>query len=294
MSLAHVVRSSPGSPEYPKAVLARTLAISRGSFYLLSKMEVKDKALAVEIERYHTEVDDTLGHKKLAILLKTGKNRVLRVMKKYGITPRRRSSKYHYAGKTVDTVPNRLRDQNKGKEEIAFGSILFSDIFEFTLKDGTKVRGCFAILKETRQVLSLVFDYRMKAELVTSTITHIDTRVLADLITDTVVFHTDQGSQYGAEMTIDKILSTGFLRSMSRAGTPTDNPYAERFVGIFKHAVVRKKRYTTLHEFTQAAQKWITFYNDDRPHEGLKMQSPNTYALGIGYRKVPIITKLTV
>lgn len=89
MSLAHIVRSSPGSPKYPKAVLARTLAISRGSFYLESKIDKKDKALAVEIERYHQEVDDTLGHKKLAILLKTGKNRVLRVMKKYGISPRR-------------------------------------------------------------------------------------------------------------------------------------------------------------------------------------------------------------
>lgn len=294
MSLAHVVTLSPGSPSYPKAVLARTLDISRGSFYLTSKMDEKDRKLAVAIEKYHDEVDDTLGHKKLAILLKTGKNRVLRVMKKYGISPRKRSAKYTYAGKTADTVPNRLKDQREGKEEIAFGSILFSDIFEFTLKDGTKIRGCFALLKETRQVVSLVFDYRMKAELVTSTIRHIDTQVLTGLVTDTVLFHTDQGTQYGAETTVDKILSMGFIRSMSRAGTPTDNPYAERFVGIFKHAVVRKKRYTTLYEFTQTAQKWITFYNNDRPHEGLKMQSPNTYALGIGYQKVPIITNLTV
>lgn len=257
-------------------------------------MEKKDKLLAIAIEKCHEELDDTLGHKKLAVLLKTGKNRVLRVMKKYGIMPRRRGVAYRYPGKATDTVPNMIRTIQNGNEEHLMGSILFSDIFEFSLKDSTKIRGCFALLRETRQVLSLVFDYRMKSELVTSTISHIDTGVLTDLQEDSIVFHSDQGSQYGAQNTIDIILSQGFMRSMSRAGTPTDNAYAERFVGVFKHAVVRKRKYASLHEFAQVAQKWITFYNEWRPHEGLKMKSPNDYAQSIGYQKVPIIEKLTV
>ncbi len=36
---------------------------------------------------------------------------------------------------------------------------------------------------------------------------------------------------------------------MSRAGTPTDNRYAERFVGLFKLAVAERRPYQTLGEF---------------------------------------------
>jgi hypothetical protein len=52
--------------------------------------------------------------------------------------------------------------------------IIFSDICEFTLADQTRIRGCFALKKETRQILSLMFDYRMKADLVVKMIQRID------------------------------------------------------------------------------------------------------------------------
>ena len=75
---------------------------------------------------------------------------------------------------------------------------------------------------------------------------------------------------------------------MSRAGTPTDNPYAERFVGVFKHSVVERRRYFTLGDFLQEAFKWINFYNNRRPHEGINMQSPNNYATEIGEKTVSL------
>jgi putative transposase len=65
---------------------------------------------------------------------------------------------------------------------------------------------------------------------------------------------------------------------MSRAGTPTDNGYAERFVGIFKLAVAERRAYQTLGEFLRAAQTWVNFYNQERPHESLGYRSPQQYA----------------
>ncbi len=41
---------------------------------------MKDKKVALAIEAWH-EQDETMGHRNLAALLKTGKNRVKRVMK---------------------------------------------------------------------------------------------------------------------------------------------------------------------------------------------------------------------
>ncbi|HEX6553395.1 MAG TPA: integrase core domain-containing protein [Ktedonobacteraceae bacterium] len=92
------------------------------------------------------------------------------------------------------------------------------------------------------------------------------------------IFHSDQGRQYGAEQTRTALLKKGFVRSMSRAGTPTDNGYAGRFVGIFKLAVAGRRSYHTLGEFLREAERWINFYNQDRPHEGLQQQSPNQFA----------------
>jgi len=219
-------------------------------------------------------------------MLGVNKKKVLRVMKKYGIKARKRSKKYHYYGKSDLVQPN-LANQEEYKNSFDLG-IVFSDIFQFRLLDGSAIRGCFALLKQTRQVLSMVFDYSMRATLVQATINDINYE------DDLYIWHSDQGKQYGAKQTIDLAIQKGFLPSMSRAGTPTDNPFAERFVGLFKHAVVRKQKYPNLGSFLFQAEKWINFYNHYRPHESLDMLSPNQYARKYGWKTVPYISKLTV
>jgi putative transposase len=245
--------------------------MARGTLYRQGKQAMKDKAVATAIEQWH-EQDDTMGHRKLAALLGTGKNRVKRVMKKYGIAARRKKKRYVYPGKASSIAPNLLRDPRMPEDQ----EVMFSDIFEIHLADRTKVRGCFALWKRTRHCLSLAFDYQMRADLVVSTIE------LVEFSVPGTIFHSDQGSQYGAEQTRTALLTKGFVRSMSRAGTPTDNGYAERFVGIFKLAVAERRSYRTLGEFLREAERWINFYNQLRPHEGLDQQSPDQYARGHG------------
>lgn len=81
---------------------------------------------------------------------------------------------------------------------------------------------------------------------------------------------------------------------MSMTGTPTDNGYAERFVGIFKHSAVRKQKYNTLGEFLSVSEKWINFYNYRRPHEALGQISPVTFAIQNGMQTVPYLSNLFV
>lgn len=271
----------PSSPGYTKQRLAKTLGFNRNMFYYHHKLEQKDKELANQIEAYHRDLDDTLGHKKLAPLLGVGKNRVLRVMRKYDLRARRARG-YKYYGKSEQISENIA---NRPEVIDTAMPIVFSDIFEFKLTDGTKVRGCFALHKQTRQVLSLAFDYWMKADLVVSTIKRMD-------FTTEAIFHSDQGRQFGARVTLETLLAKGFTTSMSRAGTPTDNGYAERFVGVFKHAVVRRRKYRTLGEFLEAAEDWVNFYNQLRPHESLGQKSPAQYARDNGMQVVPYLTNL--
>ncbi|GLV53940.1 integrase [Dictyobacter sp. S3.2.2.5] len=262
-----------------KTQLARALGIARSSLYLQLKRPQMDKQLVVAIEGWQ-ELDDTLGHRKLAKLINTGKNRVKRVMHKYGIAARRKKKKYVYPGKATQTAPNLVRDMSEEDTH----QVIFSDIFEVHLADQSRVRGCFALEKQTRQIFGLAFDYHMRADLVTSVIETM-TFPTADAI-----WHSDQGKQYGAQCTRDLLLQKGFLQSMSRAGTPTDNGYAERFVGTFKLAVADRRSYHSLGHFLGAAEAWINFYNTLRPHEGVGNCSPLRYAQDHQLHGAPLIS----
>jgi transposase InsO family protein len=261
------------APKPPKRLLAKAFGLGRSSLYLEAKLTLKDNQLRRQIEALH-ELDDTLGCRKLATMLGTGKNRVFRVMLKYGIAPRRKRPSYKYPGKSDDVAPNKLLEQKQA--DLEHYTILFSDIFQFRLSDRTWVYCCFILRKETKQILSFCYGYSMMAELVARGIQRID--LVQDLSDTEVIFHSDQGKQYGARITLDTLTQMNFERSMSRAGTPTDNGSAERFVQTFKLAVTERYKYQNLVEFEEYATKWLNFYNDKRPHQTLKQKSPNQYA----------------
>ena len=192
-------------------------------------------------------------------------------MVKYDIEARIKQRQYRYPGKTNQTCDNLLRRIDLEKHEI-----IFSDIFEFRLADGSKVYCCFLIRRFTRQIIAFCYNYGMQADLVVETLDSIELlKFNHDL---QIIFHSDQGKQYGAQMTLEKLIAFGFTRSMSRAGTPTDNPIAERFVGLFKLAVVDRYQYQTIGEFIKFAEQWLNFYNQIRPHESLGDKSPNQFA----------------
>jgi putative transposase len=263
-----------------KSQVARVLGIARSSLYVQAKRPKLDRGLAVRIEEAQ-EKDDTMGHRKLAVLLGTGKNRVKRVMHKYGLVARRKRQKYVYPGKAAEIAPNKLREEGM---DLSQHEVVFSDILEIKLSDGTKVRGCFALRHRTREVLGIAFDYHMRAELVLDAIQTLSFEVAEP------IWHSDQGKQYGAAKTRELLLRKGFVLSMSRAGTPTDNGYAERFVGSFKLAVADRRPYHTLGQFLRAAEAWINFYNHERPHEGLENLSPLQYAQQHGLQDIPSFT----
>lgn len=282
-----------------RSLLARTLGFSRHSYYYKPKLPARDRPVAGHIERIHKDDDDTLGAKKLAKQISAETNvpvnhkRVARIMTTYGIRSRPKKPRYIYPGKTAEPFTNLTRAITKyGIAIHPVGTqppeVVRSDILEGKLTDGSKLYITFAWREATAQVLSLVIDWRMKAELVAATLQRIPAQMNCFL--KHVIWHTDQGSQYGSDMVIDELIKLDFIGSMSRAGTPTDNGAAERMVGEFKHAVLRRIRYETIGQLLTEAERWTNYYNERRPHGRLNYKSPNTYAEELGLGKVPYIT----
>ena len=302
-------------PVLSKSLLARTLGFSRHSYYYKPKLPAKDYELAERIRDIYKNDDDTLGAKKLAKQISgelrdtTSSNdagkvasinhkRVARVMRTQGISARLRKAKYVYPGKTSEPFTNLTRAMNKYEIEIHPNTerapeVLRSDILEGRLADGSKVRVAFTWREATAQILSLVIDWRMQAELIVQTLTRIPetcTDHIRNTLDKSVIWHSDQGSQYGSDAVIDELVRRDFIASMSRAGTPTDNGGAERMVGEFKHAVLRRMSYQTVGQLLTEAERWINYYNERRPHGRLKYKSPNAYADELGLGKVPYLT----
>lgn len=260
--------------------------------------------LADHVRRIYRDDDDTLGAKKLAkqisgeVKFSINHKRVARIMRTHELSARPRKARYAYPGKTAEPFTNLTRAMMKHQIAIhptdeRIPEVLRSDILEGRLADGSKIRVAFAWREATAQILSLVIDWRMQAELIVQTLIRIPHECITHIqqtLNTSVIWHTDQGSQYGSDAVIDELIRRDFIGSMSRAGTPTDNGGAERLVGEFKHAVLRRMSYRTIGQLLAEAERWVNYYNERRPHGRLNYQSPNAYAETYGLGKAPHIT----
>jgi DNA-binding NtrC family response regulator len=72
-----------------KSKLARDLGIARSSLYYVRKRNAIDEEVKRQIEAVMIE-HPSYGHKRIALHLKMGHNRIRQVMHKYGLKPYRR------------------------------------------------------------------------------------------------------------------------------------------------------------------------------------------------------------
>ena len=98
------------------------------------------------------------------------------------------------------------------------------------------------------------------------------------------IFHTDQGAVYSSMSFNNIIKSYNITRSMSRAGTPTDNPVIESKNGWLKKEMYIDfdiNNYNTVHEFIDD----IVYDNNNfRPSYALNYKTPVEYRIQLGFK----------
>ena len=98
--------------------------------------------------------------------------------------------------------------------------------------------------------------------------------------TEPTVLHTDQGSVYASLAYNELIKDTLIVRSMSRAGKPTDNPVNEALNGWIKEELVIDFKIETLRsreDVRDCIDKYVTFYNESRPCFAIGYDTPANY-----------------
>ena len=98
-----------------------------------------------------------------------------------------------------------------------------------------------------------------------------------------VTLHTDQGSIYSSKGFYEAHKDYNILRSMSRAGKPTDNPIIESINGWIKAELYSEgwhKRFQTAIEMIEA---YIHYFNNERPAYSLQYKSPVQYRTELSF-----------
>lgn len=98
------------------------------------------------------------------------------------------------------------------------------------------------------------------------------------------IFHTDQGSIYSSSSFNSTFKNTSIIRSMSRAGTPTDNPVIESKNGWLKKEMYIDfdiNNYNTVQEFIEDV---IQDNNEYRPSYALNYKTPIEYRTQLGFK----------
>lgn len=96
------------------------------------------------------------------------------------------------------------------------------------------------------------------------------------------VFNTDQGSQFTSTLFIEELLKQQVRVSWDGRGRALDNVFIERLWRSLKHEDVYLRGYTEMKEAREGIAKYFDFYNQQRPHQALKYQTPMAMHFGQG------------
>ena len=91
-----------------------------------------------------------------------------------------------------------------------------------------------------------------------------------------MILHSDQGSVY-ASKAFNELLPMYVTRSMSRAGTPTDNAAMESINGWIKAEMFTDLHITGEQPVEKEIDEYIIFFNEQRPAYSLNYLTPKEY-----------------
>jgi len=251
-----------------KTKLAKELGVSRSSLYYKRIREETDLELKRQIEAVMVDHKD-YGHKRIALDLKMGHNRIRRVMKKFDLKPYRRRFKRFIKrkdiGKPPTGIPNLVKPLLEGKLIVKPNQVWCTD-FTYIKYQGRFIYLATIIDLFTREIVGINISRFHNRFLVLGAL---EDAVIHYGVPETV--HSDQGSEYDSEDFVAFVKIIGATISMSDKGSPWQNGHQESFFGHFKGEAGDLNRFKMLGELIEYIYQQVYYYNNKRIHSVLKM-----------------------
>lgn len=267
--------------EFSIVKMSQTLDVSRSGYYRWrdrgpSKREQKNKELTTKITQIWQDSAKTYGSPRIhQQLLADGEQlsrpRVARLMKKAGIASQIRPKWITTtdSGHGLPVAPN-LLDRNFEAEQLA--QTWVSDITYLPSSGGWLYLTTIMDLAD-RQIIGWSLAESMAAEATTvSAWSQACSRRQPD---ETLLFHSDRGTQYAAADFTDELAAYKVTQSMSRTGNCWDNAPAESFFKTLKAELPVDTSGCNYRQVRRAVFNYIDiWYNRKRLHSSLDYQTP--------------------
>ena len=266
--------------DLPVNLMCRELDISRSRYYAFKKQPVSmhsrvDLALRQQIVRIHTTHRWTLGTLKTWRLLnaqgiRCGKHRIARLRKLEGIQASR--TKRFRVMQAMDRSQPPAPDLVKRAFQVtAPNRVWVGDMTQIRTKEGwlhlAIVLDLFA-----RRIVGWATDTIQVVALPTAAL---KMAIAQRKPSAGLIFHSDQGSAYGATSYRELMAEHGVQASMSRKGNCHDNAVAESFFSNLKNEVMHDRFFSSREEAKAVISDYIeVYYNRMRIHQTLGYQTP--------------------
>ena len=249
----------------PTRLLSSVLKISRRNLYNQNtKLVKRDLVLRDQILKV-IELNPSYGHRRVAIELMVGKNRVRRVMRLFGIKPYKRKARWSKKKdwrQPQSGYPNLIKGSCPVKPNIFW----VGDFTRLVWNQKIVYLATFMDLY-TREVVGWSISTKHTAEFVIDALFN-----AIGQVGKPVVVHTDQGSEYKSKDYTGLLENLAVKVSHSAKASPWENAYQESFYDNFKTDLgFEFERFETPGEFIEAIHQTINYYNRRRIHTKLKM-----------------------
>lgn len=263
--------------------MCKTLKVSTSGFYdwcqrPLSQRQQANATLTTQILAAFVASDETYGMPRIRAELQeagivASRKRIARLMRLAQIrgVSRRRS----FCVTTERDVRHRPAPDLVHREFVA------TDINQLWVADMTYIPTWAGFLYlsvvidvYSRKVVGWAFGERMTSGLVIQALN----MALMTRKPESVIHHSDQGSQYTSIAFGNRCKEMGVRPSMGTVGDAYDNAMAESFFASLECELIARRSWKTKTEARLAVFTWIeSWYNPRRRHSGLNYQSPNTF-----------------
>jgi putative transposase len=269
---------------WPVRLLCETLEVSPAGYYAWrqrppSAQEQRQDVLLVHIRAIHAEVKQRYGsprmHKELVARgYSCCVNTVAKLMREHGIVAR---SARKFRITTTDSdhdlpVADNLLDRQFNPSEA--NAVWLGDITYIPTREGWLY---LAVVEDlyARRIVGWSMAEHMESRLVVDALEMAVQRRLPD---ESLLAHSDRGSQYASEHYQLLLARHGITCSMSRRADCWDNAPMESFFASLKKELVHGTDFATRSEACAAIFEYIeVFYNNQRRHSSLGYVSPAEY-----------------
>jgi putative transposase len=283
VSVAAFISSQRTDHGVPHALSCRALGLSESWFYKwrdrpLTLRQTRRAELADTIREVFDDSGGTYGSPRVTLELwaagwKVSENTVAQLMAELGLAgrkPKRRRSLTRQGKRPV--APDRVRRQFTA---VAPNLLWCGDLTEVETDEG-KLYLATVLDLFSRRMLGYAMSEHHDAPLAVAALNMAAANRGGNI--DGVIFHSDRGSEYTAELFAAVCKKLGVLRSMGRVGSALDNAVSEAFNSTIKVEYIHRHRFRTRAEARLKIATWIVdFYNTRRRHSACDGLSPIDY-----------------